>query len=51
MIDKGCQNGGPSFMIGDIYYKPKAFIKKAKELCPEWDISLKWNNQMSCNRK
>ena len=51
VIDKGDQNGGPSFMIGDVYYKPKAFIKKAKELCPEWDISLKWNNQMSCNRK
>ena len=31
-------------MIGDIYYKPKAFIKKAKELYPGWDISLEWNN-------
>lgn len=38
-------------MIGDVYYKPKAFIKKAKELYPEWDISLKWKNQMGCNRK
>ena len=43
-IDKGDHNGGPEFMIGDVYYKPKAFIKKAKELCPEWDISLEWND-------
>ena len=38
-------------MIEDVYYKPKAFIKKAKEICPEWDINLEWNNQKYYNKE
>lgn len=31
-------------MIDNIYWKPKAFMKKFKELYPNWDISLEWND-------